>query len=250
TANAENDMRKTITMESLKEKNKELFRLLTEYYKGLGMEADLKHATFSDEKRQVYWYPYHKTPKKIIYIPMLTYRFPQIQKIQDLILPGAPNLTIHRNTNNKLADELLLRHNDYQIDEERTFDSGAIYYSIDASENTSPNEIFQNHKSYMENIGLYLFSKLDSADIIHQFVNGDLLSVQVDSLSKDELKTLKRKSLEQEIIAGLIASFLISNDLGNKVSQLRKNLHQINEGLVSEIEKVQTYFNIHSKDLT
>lgn len=230
-------------MTALKEKNEELFKLLAEYYEGYGMKADLKHATFSDETRQVYWYPYHKDAKKIIYIPSITFRFPEIQNLQNLLTPAHYNLTVNRDTNKRLADELLLEKNGYQFNENQMFDSGAIWYAIDNTENTSAIEVFQNHKSYMENIGFHLFAKLNTVDKIHQFINEDLLSVQLDSLSKKEIKVLKKKSLNQEVIAGVIASFLTSNDLGNKVSEVRKNLHHINKNLVSEINKIQTYFN-------
>jgi len=224
-------------MSTLKEKNTTLFKLLAEYYEGIGLKADLKKATFSDDTRQVYWYPYHKSIDKIIYQPRLTLRFPDIQKIHDTILPNKPNLTIHRVLTKTLIDELKINSVNYAfLDENNT-----LYYSLD--NDTSIEEIISDHQLFMEEIGFQFFKQLNTLKSIHHFINDDLLSSPIQTLPPEQFSSLRKKSLNQEVIAGLIAAFLLSQKTGLEVYEARLLLHDINMKLKKQLELVASYFN-------
>lgn len=227
---------------SLKEKNKELFELLTEFYEGLGMKADLKHATFSDDTRKVYWYPYHETSDKIIYQPMITLRFPEIQRIQDSLLPKKANLTINRFLKISLAEELKVHQHKYIPNETPLIEDDIIYYKISNEASTVVDKLIDDHKLYMQEIGLNLFLKMDTIEKVHRFINNELLSYSSTQRTGDQSILLRKKSGNQEVIAGLIASFLISQNTGQQVYQARLELYEKNVRLKKELSVIFNHF--------
>lgn len=229
-------------MSIVKEKNTTLFKLLAEYYEGIGFKADKKKSTFSDDQRQVYWYPYNKSTNRIIYQPRLTLRFPSIQKIQDELFPETSNFTLNRVAGKELSQELGVEEG-YTFSDKFLIEDRSFLYVINNDANTDPYEIANDHKNYMDKIGLKLFENLNTLDSIDSFINNLILSKPTHTFSGDEITSLKKKSLSQEIVAGLIAANLLDKQRGKKLMEACLFVYKENIPLIKELEQTMNYFN-------
>lgn len=229
-------------MANVKEKKQILFNLLSEYYHNKGFKLDLKKSTFSDTYRQVYWHPYNKSSNRIIYQPRLTLRFPTVQKIQDEIFPNTSNFTVNRVAGRELSKELGLGEN-FVFNDKFLIENRSYLYVINNDDNTDPQEIFADHKQYMDKIGLKLFEGLNTLQDIDQFINEVILSKPIQSFSQDEINSTKKKSLNQEIVAGLITANLIDKQRGKKLMEACRIVYQENTTLIEDLEQTMQNFN-------
>ncbi|GLR19576.1 hypothetical protein [Portibacter lacus] len=230
----------------LKDKINKVYILLEDYYSKKGMIMDKKHSTFSDKERKMYWYPRSKYLDSESYQPRLTLRFTLIQEVQDKILKNVSNYTVTRTTGKKLVSDLEVKDIKYDFKDKFLMENGSHLYYIDQF--ASPEEIVDDHISFMDEVGFNFFSNLNSLESIDQFLNSEIKKISIEDLSEDVIKTLRKKALKQEVVAGLICSFLLDKDKG---SDLVKKYHKIYAGnnfILKDINKVIEYYS--KKDFT
>lgn len=228
-------------MSLLKEKKKILFKILADYYQNLGFKLNKNKSIFFDNHRQVYWYPYNKSTQRIIYQVRLTLRFPAIQEIQDELFPEKSNFTVNRVAGKSLSQELDVNGN-YEFNDKFLIENRSFLYVINKEINTDSREIAADHIKYMDTIGLKLFEKLNSLNSIDTFINKTVLSKPIQDFSKDEINSIKKKSLSQEIIAGLIAANLLDKNRAKQLMEAYLIIYQENAKLINDLEKTMNYF--------
>lgn len=226
----------------VKEKKEIIFKLLTDYYQNLGFEYDKNKSIFFDNQRQVYWYPYNTSSQRIIYQVRLTLRFQAIQIIQDELFPGKSNFTVNRVAGKFLSQELDIKEN-YEFNDKFLIENRSFLYVINEENNTDPYEIAADHMEYMDTIGLQLFEKLNNLISIDSFINKTILSKPKQHFSEDEINSIKKKSLVQEIIAGLIAANLLDKNRAIQLMEAYSIIYKENVKLISDLEKTMNYFS-------
>lgn len=236
-------------MSTFLKKKDTLFNLLNEFYQSKGLEFDKKKSIFSDRTRQIYWYPYHKSSKRIIYQPRISLRFPTIQKIQDKLFPNNVNFTIHRVAGKPLKKELAITK-DYLFEEKFLIEDRSFLYVIDETEETNPNEIAKDHIQFMDNIGHKLFDLLSSVNLVEGFINRVPLFKPAHLLTENDISSIRMERLTQEVHAGLIAAYLIEKNRGIKLAETYILIYHDNQSLINDINKISTYFNQLNQPLT
>lgn len=219
-----------------------LFKLLNDYYQSIGLELNKKKAIFSDSTRQIYWHPYHKSSKRIIYQPRITLRFPDVQKIQDKLFPNVVNFTINRVTGKPLKDELAIKE-DYLFEDKFLIEDRSFLYVINEEKDTNPTEIANDHIKFMNKIGLKLFDLLSSVNLIDNFINKAPLSKPAYLLTDNDILSIRKKTLTQEVHAGLIAANLTDRNRGIKLAEAYMVIYHDNKSLINDIKTITTYFN-------
>ena len=224
----------------IKDLKGQLFKLLSEYYNAIGLIPDLKHSTFDDESRSVYWYPFQKYSDSISYQPKITLRFPKVQQIQESIFTNQSNFTIQRPTGRRIVEELGLVNHGYIFQSKYLIEDRSHLYIL--KNGVDSEDIFQDHKLFMEEIGLCLFRDLDSLSKIDDFINKMILSKPLNLFSTEEISSLRRKSLKQEVIAGIISSYLLDNLRGEDLLSRYEKIYEGNNFVLKDFAKLKAYF--------